>query len=90
MEEKSKLKQNITMDFQSLIEMCSRKLEQDPTHKKALLLRASSLIKKGDLKLALIDGLKLIELDKANSASFYLLGCIYEKMNNVRVYYYMN
>jgi hypothetical protein len=37
------------MDIQSLIEMCTKKLEQDPSHKKALLLRASSYIKKGEL-----------------------------------------
>lgn len=80
---KNKQKTTATMDFQSLIDMCSKKLEQDPQHKKALLLRASSLIKKGDLKKALVDGLKLIEIDKKNSASFYLLGCIYEKMGNV-------
>ena len=37
------------MDIQSLIEMCTRKLEQDPNHKKALLLRASSFIKTNEL-----------------------------------------
>ncbi len=37
------------MDMQSLIDMCSKKLEQEPTHKKALLLRASSYIKKNEL-----------------------------------------
>jgi hypothetical protein len=37
------------MDIQSLIDMCSKKLEQDPNHKKALLLRASSYIKKNEL-----------------------------------------
>lgn len=78
-----KIKPHLTMEAHSLIDMCSKKLDQDPYHKKALLLRASSLIKKGDLNLALVDALKLIELDKNNSASFYLLGCIYEKMGNV-------
>ena len=86
---KNKVKPSMTMDYQSLIDMCSKKLEQDPYHKKALLLRASSLIKKGELNLALVDGLKLIELDKKNSASFYLLGCIYEKMGNVRLLLYI-
>ena len=71
------------MDIQSLIEMCTKKLTQEPTHKKALLLRASSLIKNGELETALEDAKKLIEIDDQNSASFYLMGCIYEKMGNV-------
>jgi hypothetical protein len=36
------------MDMQSLVEMCTRKLEIDPIHKKALLLRASSFIKNNE------------------------------------------
>lgn len=36
-------------EIQSLIDMCSKKLDQDPSHKKALLLRASSYIKKNEL-----------------------------------------
>lgn len=71
------------LDYQSLIEMCTKKLEEDPNHKKALLLRASSLVKKGSLDKAYRDALKLINLDDTNSASFYLLGCICEKMGNV-------
>jgi hypothetical protein len=37
------------LDIQNLIDMCGKKLESEPTHKKALLLRASSFIKKNDL-----------------------------------------
>ena len=69
------------MDNQSLIEMCSKKLDQDPYHRKALLLRASSLIKKNDLEKALEDTKKLVFIDKENSTAFYLMGCIYEKLN---------
>ena len=36
------------MDIQSIVDMCSKKLDLDPTHKKALLLRASSYIKNKD------------------------------------------
>ena len=36
------------MDIQSVVDMCSKKLEFDPTHKKALLLTASSYIKNKD------------------------------------------
>ena len=81
------LKPQSTMDYESLIEMCSRKLDEDPYHKKALLLRASSYVKKGELNLALKDGLKLIDYDCKNSATYYLIGCIYEKMGNVSVVY---
>jgi hypothetical protein len=37
-------------DIQSLIDMCTKKLEIEPNHKKALLLRASSCIKKNELE----------------------------------------
>lgn len=69
------------MDNQSLIDMCTKKLDQDPYHRKALLLRASSLIKKNELEKALEDTQKLVYIDKENSTAFYLMGCIYEKLN---------
>lgn len=42
------------MDMQSLVDMCTRKLEIDPIHKKALLLRASSYIKNNELDMVFI------------------------------------
>jgi len=63
--------------------MCTKKLEQDPNHQKALLLRASSNIKKFEFEKALIDIEYLVSLDKRNSTAFYLMGCIYEKMDLV-------
>ena len=36
------------MDIQSIVDMCTKKLDFDPIHKKALLLRASSYIKNKD------------------------------------------
>ena len=45
---------------------------------------SSSLIKKGELDLALKDATKLVDIDSKNSATFFLTGCIYEKMGNVR------
>ena len=42
-------KQQSNIDINSLIDMCTKKLEKEHNHKKALLLRASSYIKKGDL-----------------------------------------
>jgi len=43
-------KPQANIELQSLIDMCTKKLEQDPNHKKALLLRASSYIKKNELE----------------------------------------
>jgi hypothetical protein len=43
-------KSQYQMDIQSLIDMCSIKLDKEPNHKKALLLRASSYIKKNELE----------------------------------------
>jgi len=70
--------------------MCTKKLEKDPTHQKALLLRSSSYIKRQDYDRALKDIQFLVMLDKRNSAAYYLMGCIYEKMNKVknRSYYF--
>ncbi len=67
------------MDIQSLIDMCTKKLDQEPNHKKALLLRASSYIKKNELEKAAGDVRTLILNNKNNSTAYYLLGCIYEK-----------
>jgi len=63
--------------------MCTKKLEKDPKHQKALLLRSSSYVKKQDFERALKDIEYLIILDRHNSAAYYLMGCIYEKMNKV-------
>ena len=35
-----------TLDVDNLIQVCSKKLQEDPYHKKALFIRASSLLKK--------------------------------------------
>ncbi len=48
--EKSSHHKSSQMDIQSLIDMCTYKLEKEPNHKKALLLRASSYIKKNELE----------------------------------------
>jgi hypothetical protein len=43
--------------------VCSRKLEGDPNHKKALFIRASSYLKKDLLEKAIADCNKLMALD---------------------------
>lgn len=62
-----------------LIDLCTQKLEKEPSHKKALLLRASTYIKMGELDKAESDAYSIINIDPKNSAAFFLLGCIYEK-----------
>jgi hypothetical protein len=42
---------SIDADLQHLIEVCTKKLEQEPKHLKALLLRASSYIKTNNFNL---------------------------------------
>ena len=38
-----------------LIDVCTKKLQGDPTHRKALFIRSSSLLKRGFLKEAIDD-----------------------------------
>lgn len=42
---------SIVSDLQHLIDICTKKLEQEPKHIKALLLRASSYIKTNNFDL---------------------------------------
>ena len=64
---------------QRLIDLCTQKLEKEPNHKKALLLRASTYIKMNQLELAESDANSILALDPNNSAAYFLLGCICEK-----------
>jgi len=41
------------LDVDNLISVCTKKLRQDPTHKKALFIRGSSFLKKGMLEEAI-------------------------------------
>jgi len=36
-----------TLNVDSMIKVCTKKLQEDPNHKKALFIRASSFLKKG-------------------------------------------
>ena len=44
-----------TLDVDNLIAVCTKKLQDDPTHKKALFIRASSFLKKGRFAEAIQD-----------------------------------
>jgi hypothetical protein len=41
------------LDVALLIDVCSKKLEEDPNHRKALFIRSSSLLKRGFLNEAI-------------------------------------
>jgi tetratricopeptide (TPR) repeat protein len=50
-------------DVDNLIKICSKKLEVDPNHKKALYTRASSYMRKGLYLEAIRDCEELVRLD---------------------------
>lgn len=59
--------------------MCSRKLQENPSNKRALVLRASALLKRGDFDRAAVDYTALVEADKDDATALYNRGCAYEK-----------
>ena len=63
--------------------MCTKKLEEDRTHKKALFIRGSSYLKKGMLDEAINDCNELMELDPDDAGAYYVRGCTYEKQGRV-------
>ena len=71
------------LDVDNLIQVCSKKLEEEPTHSKALFIRSSSLLKKGELKEALQDCESLLRLDQNNAGAYYIRGCAYEKLGAI-------
>lgn len=67
----------------NLITVCTKKLQEDPSHKKALFIRSSSLLKKGHLEDALQDCNSLMKLSPKNAGAFYIRGCTFEKMGDI-------
>lgn len=63
----------------NLIAVCSKKLIEDPAHKKALFIRGSSLLKKGMLDEAIADCNELMNLSPDDAGAYYIRGCTYEK-----------
>ena len=68
-------------ESRKLIDLCSKKLEKEPNHLKALLLRASSYLKEGKFHNAENDINRLINIDSKNSTAYFLLGTMYEKQS---------
>lgn len=72
-----------SVDLDNLISVSSKKLVLDPNHRKALLIRASSLLKKGLHEKAIADCDRLIHIDPSDAGPFYIRGCCYEKLNEL-------
>lgn len=73
-----------TMDpsnIEKLIAVCSRKLDQEPSNRKALFIRASSYLKKGHYFDAQEDCNRLIALDENYAGAYYIRGYSFEKLN---------
>jgi tetratricopeptide (TPR) repeat protein len=66
-----------------LIAICSAKLKNVPAHKKALYIRASAYIKKGEYHVSIQDCNKLLESDPDNVGGFYLRGCANDKLGHI-------
>jgi len=67
------------LDVDNLISVCTKKLDEDRTHKKALFIRGSSYLKKGMLEEAIEDCNELMELDPDDAGAYYVRGCTLEK-----------
>ena len=61
-----------TLDVDNLISVCSKKLDNNPKHKKALFIRASSQLKKGNYTQAIEDCNILLDIDEKNAGGFYI------------------
>ena len=70
-------------DLENTISICSKKLNKDPGHQRALYLRASAYLKKGLIQEAIKDCEKLIDLDKEFVGSYYIRGCAYERIGEI-------
>lgn len=69
------------MMLDSLIPTISLRIQSNPNDKKALFVRASTYLKKGQYYDALEDCNKLIDLDPEYIGAYFTRGCIYEKLN---------
>ena len=68
------------VDVDKLIESCTHKLADDPENAKALLIRASSYVKKQQYEAAVNDYTRAIALSPNDETTFYNRGTSYEKL----------
>ena len=72
------LEKNVDVD--KLIESCTRKLTEDPENTKALLIRASSYVKKQQYQLSIGDYTRAVAMNPNDESIFYNRGTAYEKL----------
>ena len=68
------------VDVDKLIESCTRKLTEDPENTKALLIRASSYVKKQQYQLSIGDYTRAVAMNPNDESTFYNRGTAYEKL----------
>jgi cytochrome c-type biogenesis protein CcmH/NrfG len=68
-------------DVDKLIDVCTRKLHTEPANSRALLLRASSLVKRGELARAVHDYTTALRSAGDHVDTFYQRGCTFEKVS---------
>lgn len=71
------------INIDNLISICTAKLSLNPNHKKALFIRATSLMKKKMFQEAIDDSYRLLNIDSHNVGAYYIIGCAYEKLDEV-------
>jgi len=72
-----------TADVDNLITICTKKLDEEPKHKKALFIRASSYMKKGMYDETIRDCNVLLSIDHNNPAAYYIRGCAFDKLGEI-------
>jgi len=65
------------LDVNKMIESCNNKLIEQPGHKKALFIRASSFLKKNLYKQSIEDCNQMMLLDSHNAGAYYIRGCAF-------------
>ena len=63
------------INIENLINICTAKLVANPNHKKALFIRATSLMKKKMFEEAIDDCHRLLNIDKRNVGAYFIIGC---------------
>jgi hypothetical protein len=69
------------INIDNLINICTAKLQQNPNHRKALFIRASSFMKKKMYFEAIEDCHKLLNMDSRYVGAYFIIGCAHEKLD---------
>ena len=70
------------INIDNLIAICTSKLANNPHHRKALFIRATSFMKKQMFQEAIEDCHRLLNIDKRNVGAYYIMGCAYQKLED--------